>query len=246
MRPPAVPLTVPARPEPGAIEVPVLNVFDGDGFLTRICPPDVQSDLFRPPEVEIGVRFGFIDAPEIDQPGGIEARDFLDSLIGGRTVWLNVLVKSSTGRIADRYGRLIAVPFVEPRRDDRKTVIHHVRRNLARRLGVPRAGTRNVELEMVVNGWAWVLERYGPDDIYLHALEDARSNGRGLWSKKGAIPPWVHKMRKADQSQQGSRMVEPGQCPGQDCDGTLVPRTGRFGPFLGCSNFPRCRTSRTI
>ena len=28
-------------------------------------------------------------------------------------------------------------------------------------------------------------------------------------------------------------------CPG--CrDGRLVPRTGQYGPFLGCTNFPHC------
>lgn len=29
---------------------------------------------------------------------------------------------------------------------------------------------RNVELEMVVNGWAWVLDPYGPDARYYQAL----------------------------------------------------------------------------
>lgn len=28
------------------------------------------------------------------------------------------------------------------------------------------------------------------------------------------------------------------------CDGWLKPRTGRFGPFLGCSNYPRCDYTR--
>ena len=29
-------------------------------------------------------------------------------------------------------------------------------------------------------------------------------------------------------------------CPRPDCDGTLVPRTGPFGDFFGCSEFPAC------
>lgn len=34
-------------------------------------------------------------------------------------------------------------------------------------------------------------------------------------------------------------------CP--SCNrGTLVRRTGRFGPFLGCSTFPRCRHTQPI
>ncbi|WP_079640109.1 topoisomerase DNA-binding C4 zinc finger domain-containing protein [Sphingopyxis flava] len=33
-------------------------------------------------------------------------------------------------------------------------------------------------------------------------------------------------------------------CPVEGCDGQLVEKSGRFGSFLGCSNFPRCRHSR--
>ena len=30
-----------------------------------------------------------------------------------------------------------------------------------------------------------------------------------------------------------------GKCP--KCGGNLVERKGRYGSFLGCSNYPRCR-----
>ncbi len=33
-------------------------------------------------------------------------------------------------------------------------------------------------------------------------------------------------------------------CEKEDCDGHLVLRHGRRGPFLGCSNFPKCRFTR--
>jgi len=33
-------------------------------------------------------------------------------------------------------------------------------------------------------------------------------------------------------------------CP--KCDGTLIERNGRYGAFLGCSNFPRCRFVKKI
>src|SRR5262245_36735436 len=65
-----------AERSPFAIGVPVLKVVDGDGFLTKVD------------EVERSVRFGFIDAPELDQRGGCEAREFLTALIGGRKIWI--------------------------------------------------------------------------------------------------------------------------------------------------------------
>lgn len=35
------------------------------------------------------------------------------------------------------------------------------------------------------------------------------------------------------------RTISNGRCP--RCGGTLVPRTGRYGNFYGCSNYPKCK-----
>jgi very-short-patch-repair endonuclease len=43
--------------------------------------------------------------------------------------------------------------------------------------------------------------------------------------------------------QQGSRAVSSTRCP---CGGTWILRRGRYGPFYGCSRFPRCRRTRSI
>ena len=34
-------------------------------------------------------------------------------------------------------------------------------------------------------------------------------------------------------------MVKERICP--DCAGKMVQRTSRFGPFWGCSNYPKCK-----
>ena len=31
-------------------------------------------------------------------------------------------------------------------------------------------------------------------------------------------------------------------CPKDGCDGLLLERRGRFGPFWGCNNYPKCKT----
>src|SRR5688500_17210253 len=103
-------LIVPEEPESETLRVPVLKVFDGDGFLTRIDVPR------RNVELEVAVRFGFIDAPEINQPGGREARDFLSSLISDQWLDLVILTKMDTGGIVDRYGRIVAVPYLRQQR----------------------------------------------------------------------------------------------------------------------------------
>jgi endonuclease YncB( thermonuclease family) len=58
--------------------------------------------------------------------------------------------------------------------------------------------TRNIELEMIVNGWAWVVEQYSfeREDEYFKAQEDAQKNGRGLWQMDNPEPPWSFKRRQ--------------------------------------------------
>ena len=40
------------------------------------------------------------------------------------------------------------------------------------------------------------------------------------------------------------RSVEQGICP--ECGGRLVLKNGRYGQFIGCSNYPKCRYTRNI
>ena len=104
-----------ASPEealPFAIEVPVLKVFDGDGFRTKIALCQLTGNPKDYSEREAIIRCAFIDAPELEQRGGSEARQFLAALIGGRKVWLDIRMKIETGKIVDAYGRIVAVPYL--------------------------------------------------------------------------------------------------------------------------------------
>ena len=61
-----------------------------------------------------------------------------------------------------------------------------------------RSVTRNIELEMIINGWAWVLERYAFDreDEYMAAQQAARRDKRGLWAMDNPEPPWKFKHQR--------------------------------------------------
>lgn len=162
--------------EPGSetLRVPVLKVFDGDGFLTQIHHP------LRNAAFEATVRFGFIDAPEMEQPGGQEAKDFLSSLISDRWLELVVLTKMDTGQIVDRHGRIVCVPYLANENCGSDLEAQQSIGAKIKNLFSSPIVTRNIELEMVLNGWAWVLDRYGPEDSYFDALEDARRHRRGI------------------------------------------------------------------
>lgn len=215
-------LVAPEDPGTETLRVPVIKVFDGDGFLTRIW------NARRNSECDVVVRFGFTDAPELEQPGGMEAKAYLDSLIRNRWIDLVVLLKMDTGGIIDRHGRVVCVPYL-------------------RQEG---AATRNIELEMVLNGWAWVLDRYEPDKHYFDALEDAKRHRRGIWAFDNNVHPWDFKRQKyRDRKVRPAAATQPtlfsqhSKCPIDGCSGNLVKRNGRFGSFLGCSTYPSCRYS---
>jgi len=220
-----------AYEEPGTetIRAPVLKVFDGDGFKTMLWNTQLKQAC------EVIVRLGFTDALELEQPGGKESKAFLTSLIADRWVELVVLLKMDTGGVVDRHGRIVCVPYLA---DDE------------------RAGAmRNIELEMILNGWTWVLDRYEPDPRYFEALDDAQRNRRGIWAFDDNVHPWEFKRQQYQKKRvrspkPQSNLFDPSSrlraCPQTGCTGHLVKRNGQFGEFLGCSSFPKCRYSSSI
>jgi len=75
-----------------------------------------------------------------------------------------------TGGITDRHGRIVYIPYPDARSHDSAS---NGTKEASGRLWRPITLTRNIEFEMVRNGWAWVLNRYEPDACYREALEDA-------------------------------------------------------------------------
>lgn len=232
-------LIAPERPDVETLNVSVLKVFDGDGFLAGIG--DARSGT----RLEFSARLGFIDAPEMDQPGGREARDFLQALIGGKRLDIVPLIKMDTGGIVDRHRRIVCVAYLTDGLPTERI------RTLGGHADVSpphRQITRNIELEMLLNGWAWLLERYEPEERYFDALHDARSHRRGIWAYDDNVHPWEFKKQRyrakqtnRNVSQQGDLFRPVGQCPMPACGGHLLKRSGRFGPFAGCSKFPSCK-----
>jgi endonuclease YncB( thermonuclease family) len=164
-------IIAPEAPDAETLNAQVLKVFDGDGVLASL------GHLGRESTLEVPIRFGFIDAPELDQPGGREAHEVLRSIVERQQLDIVPLMKDVSGRMFDRWGRLFGVPYLH---DERVA-----------------GGFRNIELEMVLNGWAWVLQHWGPDPRYAEALNLARQARRGIWARNDNVAPWVHKKRKA-------------------------------------------------
>ena len=132
----------------------------------------------------------------MDQPGGVEARDVLKSLVGGRT-------ESSSGHPdQERHDEHLRSP--PPRRS---SAFAHLRHGASEAIpmdiwraglfGSAQRSSRNIEL---ADGSKWLRRgflTYGPDEEYFDALEDARRNRRGIWSHEHNVQPWTFKRQKA-------------------------------------------------
>ena len=115
---------------------------------------------------ELKIRFCGIDAPEIKQPLGIEARDYLRSLVelGDGHLFLLPIEK-------DRYGRTVAEVYVQ---DSDEFAI-------------------NLNMQMVRDGYAWLYGQYKDNcptkNELVLAEELASEEGLGVWNGNHQ-PPW--------------------------------------------------------
>ncbi len=137
------------------------SVYDGDTI--RIVNRDNGE--------EIKIRFCGIDAPEMKQPGGIEARDYLRSLLPDNADVVIVPIEP------DRYGRLVADIFNDSVQ-----------------------GETYINGNMVLNGYAWHYERYSANCSDRQALITAetlaKQNNLGVYADPNAKKPWDWRKQK--------------------------------------------------
>jgi micrococcal nuclease len=60
---------------------------------------------------------------------------------------------------------------------------------------------KNVNQELVKDGWCWWYRKYAPANFVLEKLEkDARDSKNGLWVDPTPVPPWVYRKAKRGQT----------------------------------------------
>ena len=101
-----------------AFSCTVAKVLDGDTFYC--IPNQIIAGVRIHKDGSISVRLYGIDAPEKDQPYGIEAKNSLKELVQGKTVRLDL-------KDIDKYGRAVALVFV----DSLNVNLEQVKRGLA-------------------------------------------------------------------------------------------------------------------
>ena len=80
-----------------------------------------------------------------------------------------------------------------------------------RTLGIVRLGKRNINLELVQEGWAWWYRKYAPKNKELAKAEAAaRKAKRGLWADPNPIPPWDWRQKQREKEKQARSDVDTG------------------------------------
>ncbi len=116
-------------------------------IVTRVNDGDTVT-CTGPAHERIQVRLKNIDAPELAQPAGPDAKKALQQKLSAGSLRVE-------GGELDQYGRLLGTLWI---------------------------GDRNINLEMVEDGWAWAYCGKSPDRQILQAEDAARKKKRGLWA----------------------------------------------------------------
>lgn len=134
-------------------EAVVLKVIDGDTIY-------IKSDDGRKK-----VRLRHIDAPELKQAYGEEARDFLDNQLDDKKVIINTDYK-------DRYGRDIGDVFLYK---DNEAIY--------------------INAKLIKSGHAWVYKTYRKNTYLMNLEDFAKNNKLGLWKNKSPVKPWEFRIK---------------------------------------------------
>ena len=129
-------------------EAIVLKVIDGDTIY-------IKSDSGRKK-----VRLRHIDAPELRQSYGKEAKIFLDNELDDKKIIVNSDYK-------DRYGRDIGDVFIYSKNE-----------------------SIYINAKLIKSGNAWVYKTYRENTYLMNLENFARDNKLGLWKDESPIKPW--------------------------------------------------------
>ena len=141
-----------------------------EGYVKKVADGDTITVISD--GTKIKVRFYGIDAPETEKRNRKTGRVSKPGQPYGEEVFKTLEEKVYRQRVRldimdiDRYKRAVAVVWL---------------------------GNRNINREMVREGWAWAYRQYldrPHASEYIDAEEQARKEKRGLWQQYNPQPPW--------------------------------------------------------
>ena len=183
----------------------------------------------------------FDGACEPINPGGTASYGYLVKQGGKTIIQCSKIIgtgKGMTNNVAEYTGLIEAVKVIS---------------NLDIKEKVRICGDSNIVCNTVAKKWGWKKKKWLPHKgaPHLKALLDETLN---LLANYDYEIKWIPRgeNEEADRLSKsvliGAGIIKPDsgveRCP--DCNGRLVVRSGKFGKFLGCSNYPKCQHTENI
>lgn len=147
-----------------------------EGIVTKVSDGDTLQ-VTDPSGTKVKVRFYGVDAPETQKSNKKTGRISRPGQPYGEEAFQALYHKVERQRVRldiidiDRYKRTVAIVWLR---------------------------NRNINREMVAEGWAWAYRQYldrPHASEYIEAEDQARRDRRGLWQQSNPQPPW--EFRKA-------------------------------------------------
>ena len=113
------------------------------------------------------IRLADIDAPEITQKFGEQAKTHLQMLIDGKRI------KVIFHKI-DMYGRIVGTIYLTDKI-----------------IGIDISDNESINERMVRDGYAWWFKGYSKKYSFGKLEYEAQGFKRGIWSEENNIPPWI-------------------------------------------------------
>lgn len=76
------------------------------------------------------------------------------------------------------------------------TVQYKLKDKYKRILGTIYYNNKDINLQQVKDGYAWVYKKYSKNPIYYGAEKVARENKKGLWIDKNTVAPWEFRKKR--------------------------------------------------
>jgi endonuclease YncB( thermonuclease family) len=161
-------LSLLALPFPASAKEPIRTLY---GVVVKVADGDTVT-VNTEEGTKVKVRLYGIDAPETEKGNRRTGRVSKPGQPYGEEAYRAISEKVMGQRVRldimdiDRYRRAVSVIWLDK---------------------------RNINLEMVKDGWAWAYRQYLSRpyaSVYMGAEERARSERRGLWQQNNPQPPW--------------------------------------------------------
>lgn len=99
--------------------------------------------------------------------------------------------------LSQPYGRASKNHLIKLLRSEDIEFKYISRDQYGRLLGIIFIGGKDINIQMVDDGYAWVFNRFSKNKKLNTALRDAQQQRRGLWNDRNTpIPPWVYRQRQ--------------------------------------------------